>query len=167
MRGKTFVVAIVALAALAGCSKHGDKQTNATGNGAGTNTTNHGSTVDTCSLLTIDEATAALGEQAKAGVPHSSQTTRQCQWDSANGSVAILVFVGGQRAHWAQTYGQSKQVYSTKFSDVPNLGDGAFSNGFDVHVLKGDDMYQIGVAGPFQDHVERAIAVAQEALARA
>jgi len=176
MRYKALVVAIVAVAALVGCSNGGSTSTStngtsanqAAGNAAGGGSNNTGSAGgNPCSLITTGEASAVLGEQAKDGVGHSSQGTKQCQWDSANGSVAILVFIGGQKASWTQTHDLAKQTYAAKFSDVSGLGDAAFSNGFDVHILKGDDMYQIGVAGPFQDKVTRAITVAKAALARA
>jgi hypothetical protein len=177
MRYKALIVAIVALAALVGCSNGGSTSGSRNGTsanqaagkaaGGGTNNAAGGGGGNPCSLITKDEASAVLGEQAKDGVGHSSQGTKQCQWDSANGSVAILVFIGGQKASWTQTHDLAKQTYAAKFSDVSGLGDAAFSNGFDVHILKGDDMYQIGVAGPFQDKVTRAITVAKEALARA
>jgi hypothetical protein len=166
MRFKALVVTVVALAALAGCSKGNAAKPN-TPAGAPGAAAPAGGTADPCTLLTTAEATTALGKPAKDGAPHSSQGTKQCQWDSADGSVAILVYLGGQKARWQQTHDQAKSAYSAKFSDVSGVGDGAFSNGFDLHILKGDDMYQIGVSGPFQDHVERAITVAKEALARA
>jgi Protein of unknown function (DUF3558) len=163
MRFKALIVAVVALAALAGCSKAKPDTPAAP---AGAAAPAGGGTVDPCSLLTTAEATTVLGKTANAGAPHSSTGTKQCQWDSADGSVAILVYIGGQKARWQQTYDQSKSAFSAKFSDVPGLGEGAFSNGIDLHVLKGDNMYQIGVSGPFQDKVQRAITVAKEALAR-
>lgn len=173
MRFKTLIVAIVALAALAGCSKgSGSTQANnssanqaaATGTPGGGG--GGGGTIDPCSLITTQEASAVLGEPAKDGAPHSFQSTRQCQWDSANGSVAILVYIGGQKARWQTTHDLAKRSFPAKFSDVPDLGDAAFSNGFDLHILKGDDMYQIGVSAPFQDDLARAITVAKKALAR-
>jgi hypothetical protein len=166
MRFKALIVAVVALAALAGCSKGNATKPN-TAAPAGAAIPAGGGTVDPCSLLTTDEATTALGKPAKAGAPHSSTGTKQCQWDSADGSVAILVYLGGQKAKWQQTHDQSKTAYPAKFADVSDLGDAAFSNGFDLHILKGDNMYQIGVAGPFQDNLQRATTVAKEALARA
>ena len=166
MRFKALVVAVVALAALAGCSKGNAAKPNTPAAAPGAAAPAGGGTVDPCSLLTTAEATTALGQPAKDGAPHSFQSTKQCQWDSADGSVAILVYIGGQKARWQQTYDQSKSAFSAKFSDVPGLGEGAFSNGIDLHVLKGDNMYQIGVGGPFQDKVQRAITVAKEALAR-
>jgi hypothetical protein len=170
MKSRTLIVAAVVLAALTGCSKNsGSNPTNGTpvnqagagGGGGG------GATIDPCSLLTTDEANAVLGEAAKQSPPHSFQSTKQCQWDSANGSVAILVYIGGQKANWQSTHDFAKSAYPTKFNDVSGLGDAAFSNGIDVHILKGDNMYQIGVLGPFKNQVDRAITVAKEALARA
>jgi hypothetical protein len=166
MRFKALIVAVAALAALAGCSKGNATKPN-TPAPAGAAVPAGAGTVDPCSLLTTDEATTVLGKTANGGAPHSSTGTKQCQWDSADGSVAILVYLGGQKAIWQQTHDQTKAAYSAKFADVPGIGDGAFSNGFDVHVLKGDNMYQIGVSGPFQDNLQRAITVAKEALARA
>jgi hypothetical protein len=170
MKFKLLPVAIVALTGLCGltgltgCSQDsGSNPTSAPANQAGTSA-GAGLTVDPCTLITTAQATAALGEQAKDGVAHAYQSTQQCQWDSTNGSVAILVYVGGQKAKWSSTVDLAKK--SPKYSDVSNLGDAAFSNGFDLHILKGDDMYQIGVAGPFQDTVDRAITVAKQALAR-
>ena len=165
MRFKSLIVVVIALAALAGCK---DSSSPATGSGAKPANAGAAGTVDPCSLITTSEATAVLGTPAKDGAPHSFQNTKQCQWDAAkgptDGSVAILVYIVGQKSNWASTHDAAK--LSPKFSDVQGLGDAAFSNGFDLHILKGDDMYQIGVAGPFQDSVDRATTVAKEALAR-
>jgi hypothetical protein len=167
MRFRPLIVAIVALAALAGCSKTGGSTPT---NGAAPNPADAapvagGQSMDVCSLLTTAEATAVLGKPAKDGAAHSYQNTRQCQWDAADGagSIAILVYIGGEKDKWQSVHDQSK-IYP-KFADVPGLGDAAFSNGIDLHVLKGDDMYQIGVLG-IADNVQGAITVAKEALAR-
>jgi hypothetical protein len=163
------MVATVVVVALVGCSK--GSGTNSTGGtaakpaaGAPSGGTAAVGGVDPCSLITTAEASTVLGEQAKDGQPHAYQSTKQCQWDSANGSIAILVYIGGQKALWQSTYNTSKAA--PKFKDVSGLGDAAFTTGFDLHILKGDDMYQIGVAGPFTDNVDRATTVAKEALAR-
>ena len=166
MKFKPLIVAIVALAALAGCNDSGTSPT--TGSAAepaNADAAGAGGTIDPCSLITTSEATAVLGEPAKNGAPHSYQNTKQCQWDSANGSVAILVYIGGQKASWSSTHDLAKR--SPKFSDVQGLGDAAFSNGFDLHILKGDNMFHIGVSGPFQNQLDLATTVAKEALARA
>jgi hypothetical protein len=171
MKYKPLIVAIIALAALAGCSKSNasnpatgsaQQPANAAGGGGG-----GGGGVDPCSLITTSEATAALGTAAKDGAPHSSQGTKQCEWDAqsgpTDGSVAILVYIGGQKAHWQTTVDAAKKA--PKYSDVPGLGEAAFTTGFDLHILKGDDMYQIGVAGP-PNPLDRATTVAKQALAR-
>jgi hypothetical protein len=160
-----FSAAVVALTALAGCNHGGSKPVT----GSAAKPANGGTaSIDPCSLITTSEATAALGTQAKDGAPHAYQSMKQCEWDAAEGpvagSVAILVYVGGQKARWPSTLAAAKQ--SPKFSDVQGLGDAAFTTGFDLHILKGDDMYQIGVAGP-KDPLDRATAVAKQALARA
>lgn len=169
MKSRVLIIAVIALTALSGCSKNsGSSPTNGTPvNQAGAGGGNGGATIDPCSLITTAEANAVLGETAKQSPPHSFQSTKQCQWDSANGSVAILVYIGGQKAQWPSTHDLAKKSFPSKFSDVSGLGDAAFSNGIDVHILKGDNMFQIGVAGPFQDRVDRAITVSKEALARA
>jgi uncharacterized protein DUF3558 len=176
MRFKALVVVVIALVALVGCSKNSPTPDPAHPAGPGTATAaanagggggGGGGTIDPCSLITTEEATAVLGEPAKDGVPHAFQQTRQCQWDSANASIAILVYLGGQKDPWPSTHDLAKSAYSAKFSDVSGLGDAAFSNGIDLHILKGDDMYQIGVLGPFTDRVGKAMTVAKEALARA
>ena len=165
MKFKPIIFAVIALAALAGC-----KANSSTTNGSATNPPNAagGGTVDPCSLITTSEATAALGTSVTNGVPHAYQNTKQCQWDAAQGpdggSVAILVYICGQKSQWPSILAVSKQA--PKFSNVQGLGDAAFTTGFDVHILKGDDMYQIGVSGPFQDQLSRATTVAKEALAR-
>jgi hypothetical protein len=166
MRLKPVIIAVVALAALAGCKN--SSSPNGTAAKPANNGAAGGGAVEPCSLITTDEATAVLGTPVKAGAPHSSQGTKQCQWDAASGpeggSVAILVFIGGQKTRWTSTVDLAKQ--SPKFTDVQGIGDAAYSNGFDLHILKGDDMYQIGVVGPFPDNVARATTVAKEALAR-
>jgi hypothetical protein len=168
MRFKPLIVAVIALAALAGCK---DSATPATGNAA--NPANAGAAagggaVDPCSLITTGEATAVLGTPAKDGAPHAYQSTKQCQWDAASGptdgSVAILVYIGGQKAQWPSAESVAKKA--PKFAEVPGLGDAAYTTGFDLHILKGDDMYQIGVEGAFQDNVARATTLAKKALAR-
>ena len=165
MKLKPVVVALITLSALAGC--HGNSSP-ATGSAAKPADAGPAGTVDPCSLITTSQATAVLGTPAKDGEPHAFQSTRQCEWDAVNGStdgsVAILVYVGGQKAKWPSTHDQAKRL--PKFSDVQGLGDAAFSNGFDLHILNGDDMYQIGVAGPFQDPLDRATTVAKQALAK-
>jgi hypothetical protein len=167
MRVKSLILAIAALAALAGCNDTGSNAATGpsakpAGAGAG------GGSVDPCSLLTTDQATAALGTPAKAGVPNNNGSLKQCQWDAAqgptSGSIAILVYVGGQKAQWSSTVAAAKAY--PKFSEVPGLGDAAFTTGFDVHVLKGDNVYQIGVAGGVGDPLSRATTVAKEALAK-
>ncbi|HEY7223463.1 MAG TPA: DUF3558 family protein [Micromonosporaceae bacterium] len=180
MRLKSLIIAIVAMTALglAGCAK--DSTTNPTTNptanltaGPSGNPSNSGvpggggAAPDPCTLLTTDEATAVLGEKAKDGEPHSSTGTKQCEWDAVSGhsSVAILIWVGGWSSKWQSTHDSSKAAPG--FKDVSGLGDAAFSNGIDLHILKGDDMYQIGVLGPFKDLVAKATTVAQKALARA
>jgi uncharacterized protein DUF3558 len=166
MKTRPMIVAVIVLAALLGCSKNSGsspttgnpvKPANAGAVGGGG--------IDPCALITTSDATAVLGEPAKDGAPHSYQSTKQCQWDAANGSVAILVYLGGQKESWPSIRDQAKR--SPKYSDVQGLGDAAFSNGFDLHILKGDDMFQIGVSGPFQDPVDRATTVAKKALANA
>jgi Protein of unknown function (DUF3558) len=168
MKFKPIVVAFIVLAVLAGCQDNPSPAAGTAPNPANAVPAAGGGTIDPCSLITTAEATAVLGKPAKDGAPHSSQNTKQCQWDAADGptggSVAILVYVGGQKASWSSTLTLAQKL--PKFSDIPGLGDGAFSNGFDLHILKGDDMYQIGVAGPFQDNVVRATTIAKEALAR-
>jgi hypothetical protein len=161
------MVATAAVVALAGCSSH--PATNPTSGtaanpaaGAPTKAAVGGG-VDPCSLITTAQASSVLGEQAKDGAPHAYQQTKQCQWDSANGSVAILVYIGGQKASWQSTHDAAKA--GPKFQDVSGLGDAAFSNGFDLHILKGDDMYQIGVSG-VADPLGSATTVAKEALAK-
>ena len=165
MKFKPAVVALVALTALAGC-----KGNSSPANGSAAKPADAGAaaTVDPCALITTSEATTVLGTPAMDGAPHSFQSTKQCEWDavkgSTDGSVAILVYIGGQKSLWTSTHDQAKR--SPKFSDVQGLGDAAFSNGFDLHILKGDNMYQIGVSGPFQDPLDRATTVAKKALAR-
>ena len=169
MKFKPIVVAIIALAALAGCKDNSSPAIGNAPNPANAAPAAGGGTADPCSLITTSEATAVLGKTAKDGAPHSSSNTKQCQWDAADGptggSVAILVYIGGQQAKWSTTTTQAKKL--PKYSDVQGLGDAAYSNGFDLHILKGDNMYQIGVAGPFSDNVDRATTIAKEALARA
>ncbi len=168
MKIKPMVVAVIALATLAGCNGNSSPATGTAPNPGNVAPAAAGGTVDPCSLISTSDATAVLGTPAQDGVPHSSQNTKQCEWDAADGStggsVAILVYIGGQKAKWSSTVSQAKQL--PKYSDVQGLGDGAFSNGFDLHVLKGDDMYQIGVAGSFQDNVARATTIAREALTK-
>jgi Protein of unknown function (DUF3558) len=177
MRFKPIVVAVIALAALAGCKDNSSPTTgtaaqpaNAGAAAGGAANAGGGGAVDPCSLITTSEATAVLGKAAKDGAPHSYQNTKQCQWDVASGasydgSIAILVYIGGQKTQWPSTVSLAKK--SPKYSDVQGLGDAAFSNGFDLHILKGDDMYQIGVSGPFQNLLDKATTVARQALARA
>ena len=169
MKFKPMVVAIAAIAALVGCKDNSSPATGAAPNPSSVGVVGGGGTIDPCSLITTAEATAVLGTPAKDGAPHAYQKTKQCQWDAANGpaggSVAILVYIGGQKASWSSTQALAKKL--PKYSDVQGLGDAAFSNGFDLHILKGDGMYQIGVAGPFHDNVDRATTIAKEALARA
>ena len=168
MRFKPLIVAVIALAALAGCKGNATPATGTAPNPANAAPAG-GGPVDPCSLITTGEATAVLGTQAKDGAPHSYQSTKQCQWDAASGptdgSVAILVYIGGQKAQWTSTQSLAKK--SPKYADVQGIGDAAFTTGFDLHILKGDDMYQIGVAGPFQNALDRAKTVATKALARA
>jgi hypothetical protein len=163
MKYKPIVVATIALAAL---TMRG--QPSLTGTAANLPNAVPGRQDRSGAPITTSEP-AVLGKPVKDGVPHSSQKTKQCQWDAADGptggSVAILVYIGGQKASWSSTLTQAKML--PKYSDVQGLGDAAFSNGFDLHILKGDDMYQIGVAGPFKDNVDRATTIAKEALARA
>ena len=165
MKFKPLIVFFVALAALAGCK---DTSSQATGTGAKPANAGAAGSIDPCSLITTSEASAVLGKPAMDGAPHSSKNTKQCQWDAASGpmdgSVAILIYLGGQKSQWASTYDQAKKL--PKFTDIQGVGDAAFSNGFDLHVLKGDDMYQIGVEGSFTDTVARATTIAKQALAR-
>lgn len=171
MRVRRFMVlAVVALVALAGCSKSGGTTpTAATSGNAGTTGAGgggSGAAPDPCSLLTTDEASAILGQTAANGAPHSSTGTKQCEWDASAGSIAILIWIGGWRARWQDNHDTAKTAFPTKFADVSGLGDAAYSNGIDLHILKGDDMYQIGVLGT-SDAVAAATTVAQKALARA
>jgi glucose/arabinose dehydrogenase len=168
MKLKPLILAIIALAALAACKSGGANPTTAAP-AKPANANAPAASLDACTLLTTEEATAVLGSPVKKGAPHSYQQTVQCQWDAvkgpADGSVAILVWIGGQKDQWSSTESAAKA--SKKFSEVSGLGDAAFSNGFDLHILKGDNMYQIGVAGPFTNNVDRATDVAKKALARA
>jgi hypothetical protein len=161
------MVATAAVVALAGCSNHSGTNTTAgTGAkpaaGAPTSAAAAGG-VDPCTLITTAQASTVLGEQAKDGQPHSFQSTKQCQWDSANGSVAILIWVGGKETVWQTSHDAAKAA--PKFQDISGLGDAAFTTGFDVHVLKGDDVYQIGVSG-VTNPLGSATTVAKEALAK-
>jgi hypothetical protein len=168
---KPLLVAVIVLSTIAGCQSNSSPTTGTAANPANAGApaaAAGGGTVDPCSLITTSQATTVVGVPMKDGAPHSSQNTKQCEWDAVSGpmdgSVAILVYLGGQKAQWASTRNLASK--SSKFSDVQGLGDAAFSNGFDLHILKGDDMYQIGVVGPFQDNVARATTVAKEALAK-
>jgi hypothetical protein len=158
------MVLTVAFATLTGCSKNSNPSPTAqtTDGRPGASTR-----VDACSLLTTAEATAVLGEQSAdakpggGGLPNASQ----CEWNAVSGdaSIAILIWIGGQKAAWANIVATSKQTLN--YADVPGLGDAAFSNGIDLHILKGDNMYQIGVLAS-GDKIAEATAVAQKALAR-
>jgi hypothetical protein len=177
MRFRTLMIAAAVLVALAGCSKDTGTAANTgpvagaptgAGTAAGGGAAGGGS-VDPCSLITTAQASTVLGAQAKDGAGHSSTGTRQCQWDAAsgpeNGSIAILVYVGAGKSLWQSDHDTAKTAYASKFAEVPNLGDAAYSNGFDLQILKGSNVYQIGVSGPFTDNVARATTVAKEALA--
>src|SRR5215467_2341196 len=143
MRLRFFMLATAVVVALAGCSSHSaTNPTSGTAAKPAAGAPAGGGGVDPCSLITTAQATSVLGEPAKNGAPHAYMQTKQCQWDSANGSVAILVYIGGQKASWQSTHDAAKA--GPKFQDVSGLGDAAFTNGFDLHILKGDDMYQIG-----------------------
>src|SRR5262245_35511457 len=115
MRFKALAITIIALGALAGCSAKSTPPPNPATVPGTAAAAAKGATIDPCSLITTDEATVVLGELAKNGAPHSFQSTQQCQWDSANGSVAILVYIGGQKDLWASTHNTAKSTYP-KFS---------------------------------------------------
>jgi hypothetical protein len=166
MKIRTLMLATAVLVALVGCSKAAGTTPGAPANpaaGAATNGGSAGGGVDPCSLITTAQASTVLGEPAKDGQPHAYLQTKQCEWDSADGSVAILVYIGGQKAAWQNTLSGAKAA--PKYQDVSGLGDAAFTTGFDLHILKGDDMYQIGVSG-VTDPLGSATTVAKEALAK-
>jgi hypothetical protein len=151
MRTRLIAVAAIVLIAVAGCSKTGSGTTNTSASDA------VGKSIDVCSLLTTAEASQVLGATSHDGVAGDA---RQCHWESASGSIAILVTTPAQ---WDTAVAVNKTLPT--FKELSGLGEAAFSSGYDIHVLKNNTDFHIGVVGT-SDNVQAAITVAQKALAK-
>lgn len=167
MRVKPLIVTLIAAVALAGCGS-GKEPTTPTGNGGGavnSGPSGGGDTAlpDPCSLVTQDEAATALGKAVAAGVPANGREGKSCVFSASVGSVVVLVF---SDADYGAIYASSKAAYGTKFSDVPGVGDQAFSTPAGVYVHKGRLVMRVQLIGPADDAVTKSVTLAKAAAAR-
>jgi hypothetical protein len=136
-------------------SGSGGSSSNPSGKSRGNSSGNPPGSVDPCSLLTIDQASAIIGEPAKP--PRTSAAGSQCFWESTEGAgpfIRIQVI--------------SKALYDGAANTVPRgvtkapvdgIGDEAFAKdtGQAGHILwfrTGDKYFQVNVfalRGPLKD----------------
>src|SRR5215468_10788517 len=121
----------IAVALLAGCSGGSGASTTTpagpatTAGGAATTGSDAkaGTTTDTCSLLSLDQVSAALGEPAAAGKLTPIFDTPECEWQPAsghNGTVSLDV------GPWEGDPGIEPLKTGTA---VPGVGDEAYDSG--------------------------------------
>ncbi len=124
--------------------------------------------LDPCTLLTQDDATAFFGAPAAAGKPSHGSTTAICLYQTADsqGLLSLLLEYNGQGALQADDYVQQK---GSTAQEVPGLGDGAY---FDpqVHLLtvaKGPWMVRVnGYVQAANAPLEKLTPLAQTVLGR-
>lgn len=158
-----FTVAVFLLVGCGGGSttSSGSTPTATTGNGSSgaTPTTGTGgltptiTTSGTCNLVTTSQASTILGGtvQARSSTATIGTSTADvCVYTSAQGAGASLAVVSSTDATTARNaFTQLQQVTKTtsgsQYQDVSGLGDGAFTNGKVLYVLKGKTLMIITV----------------------
>ncbi len=161
------VFAIVALFLLVACGGGGS-----TASGGSTPTATTGSTTvaatptvaatmptttgsDSCSYVSATQAGTILGGTVQTHSTTENVGTTQatgCGYSSSTGGVASLAVVTSSDANTAHAaFTQLQQVAQStsgsKYQVVSGLGDGAFTNGTVLYVLKGKTLMLITVAG--------------------
>jgi Protein of unknown function (DUF3558) len=148
------VVFFVALLLLAACGSSGTTNgnssatpttTTARGNTPTTTTTGSGNGIDACSLVTTDQASKILGGSIHTepnSVTIGTFQANGCGYKSSQGGAASLSEVSSKdttSAHtmFTQLQQATKASGGSKYQDVSGLGDGAFTNGKILYVLKG------------------------------
>ncbi|HLZ30940.1 MAG TPA: hypothetical protein VKV73_26785 [Chloroflexota bacterium] len=104
---------------------------------------------DACTLVTQAEAEAMLG----APVVASENRPTACRYRAADGSSVGIDSAGGASATYSQLMFTTSHAGGPGITDIPGLGDKAFSSGQDpyccaLYVLKGSTLFEI-VVTPF------------------
>lgn len=109
----------------------------------------------TCSLVTSAQASTILGgtvqtQSSTVSTGIGTENANTCVYTSSQGAVASLGVVStadATTAHTAFTELQqiTKTTAGTKYQDVSGLGDGAFTNGTTLYVLKGKTLMLVTV----------------------
>ncbi len=159
---------ILAVLLLAGCSfgggttGSGSTPTATTGSGSTgiTPTTGLGvtptiTTSTTCNIVTTAQASTILGgtvqtQSSTVSTGIGTENANTCTYTSSQGGVASLGVVSTTNATTAQTaFSELQQITKTtagtKYQDVTGLGDGAFTNGTTLYVLKGKTLLLVTV----------------------
>jgi WD40 repeat protein len=127
---------------------------------------------DACTLVTKAEAEALLG----APVLTTDNQPTACQYRAADGSSVGIDSAGGASAEYSQLMFKMGHDIGSGVTDIPGLGDKAFSSGEDpyccaLYVLKGSTLFEI-VVTPFDrsfDHgapTARLLTLARAAVSR-
>ena len=127
---RTLVTTVVGLAAIllaAGCSASPQSGAGATATGSSTSgasaTPTAKSAVDACTLVTEQDASAALGSDPGPGVPDAQSGVTACTYGAAPAMVSVHLSPAGKtefdQAHAAPIQGAT-------LVDLTGIGDGAF-----------------------------------------
>ncbi len=138
---------VTAVALLAGCSGGSGPSTTAPATSPTTprGAAAHGgdkvaATTDTCSLLSVDQVSAALGEPAAAGKLTPMFDTPECEWQPASGHNGTVTLDVGP---WEGDPGVKPLRTGTA---VPGVGDEAYDSGnTGLYVRKGSSGLRIWV----------------------
>jgi len=109
--------------AAASAAGGGGGATQAAGNGGGV------SSIDACKLLTTDEIKSATGISVKAGVPQSTDSQVNCDWESEDGASSVgLTVATFDDSLWSafSSAANAKPVSGfgdAAFTGVPHSGD--------------------------------------------
>ncbi len=160
-----FIVAVFLLAGCGGGSSGttntGSTPTATTGSGstAATPTTGTGASTptitisSTCNIVTTAQASTILGgtvQTQSSSVTIVTTTANACAYKSSQGGTATLAVIAATdttTAHntFTQLQQATRATSGSKYQDVSGLGDGAFTNGTTLYVLKGKTLMVITV----------------------
>jgi hypothetical protein len=101
------------------------------------------SSIDPCKLLTPDEIKTALGIDAKAGVPQTTDTQVNCEWDSTDGSSSVGVTVAiYDDAVWQTLRNGANAKPISGFGDAAYTG---FPHAGDIAIKRGGFEIDLGI----------------------
>jgi uncharacterized protein DUF3558 len=131
--------------------------------------TAHAGAVDPCSLVTEDEAGAALGADPGPGEMSTAHGASSCIYGESPTLVSVSLVPNGGKAAYLQARSQAP---AGQLNDVAALGDGAFGvftgSAAEIWFYQGDSMVAVGliVGGSATPLKDPAVVLAELAAGR-